>query len=132
MQTVDKIVGPTFTDDPLIKRSGLAGPGKLKGKLFKLSMSSKDSKIYPGVIPVKNAFDILPKLHEDCEIYDTFGGIENFTCRVATEKMEEISKPHAYKRPVEVFVPQVLMASRILGLGTGLIRTVSFGLWGLD
>merc|ERR1712113_292572 len=101
MATIDKTVGPSFTDDPLIKRTG-----KLQGKRYKLTMSSKDSKIYPGVAPVKGALKQLEKLDEDHEIHDTFGGVELFKAMAANAETPEISKPQAYKRQVEVFVPE--------------------------
>eukprot|EP00746_Dinoflagellata_sp_MGD_P124846 gnl/MRDRNA2_/MRDRNA2_59485_c0_seq2.p1 gnl/MRDRNA2_/MRDRNA2_59485_c0~~gnl/MRDRNA2_/MRDRNA2_59485_c0_seq2.p1 ORF type:complete len:399 (+),score=42.41 gnl/MRDRNA2_/MRDRNA2_59485_c0_seq2:82-1278(+) len=107
METVDKFIGPDFPDDPLVKRSG-----KLKGKKWKLTMLSKDSKIYPGVTPVKNVMNILETLHEDCTSYTSFGGTEAFPhCRVANAETPEISKPAPYKRKVDVFVPEGVDAS---------------------
>jgi len=101
MATIDKTIGPAFTADPLVKKTG-----KLEGKRYKLTMSSKDSTIYPGVVPVKGALKQLEKLEEDHEIHDTFGGVGLFKARASNAKTPEISKPQAYKRQVEVFVPE--------------------------
>mmetsp|Transcript_48657 Transcript_48657/g.86551 ORF Transcript_48657/g.86551 Transcript_48657/m.86551 type:complete len:403 (-) Transcript_48657:380-1588(-) len=101
METIDKTIGPDFTDDPQVKKTG-----KLQGTRYKLTMSSKDSKIYPGVAPVKGALKQLEKLDEDHEYHVNTGGIMLFKCRASNAETPEISKPEAYKRQVEVFVPE--------------------------
>eukprot|EP00746_Dinoflagellata_sp_MGD_P124845 gnl/MRDRNA2_/MRDRNA2_59485_c0_seq1.p1 gnl/MRDRNA2_/MRDRNA2_59485_c0~~gnl/MRDRNA2_/MRDRNA2_59485_c0_seq1.p1 ORF type:complete len:407 (+),score=62.04 gnl/MRDRNA2_/MRDRNA2_59485_c0_seq1:98-1318(+) len=104
MATIDKTIGPAFTVDPLAQKTS-----KLQGKQYKLTMDSKDSKIYPGTAPVKGAIKQLEKVEEDHEVHDTFGGVKLFK---ATALTAESSKPQAYKRPVEVFVPEGLDPSK--------------------
>jgi hypothetical protein len=106
MATIDKIIGPDFTADPLVKRYNLFQTGKLQGKRYKLTMSSNDSTIYPGVDTVKGALKQLEKLEEDHEIHGPFGGVELFKGMVCNARTPEISKPQAYKRQLEVFVPE--------------------------
>jgi len=107
MATIDKTVGPAFTDDPLVKKTG-----NLQGKHYKLPMSSKDSKIYPGITPVKGALDLLEKLGQDQETHGFFGAVERMKFRAATAETPEISKPQAYKRDMEVFVPEGVDTSK--------------------
>ena len=108
MATIDKEIGPAFPDDPLVKRYNLSNffrDAKVQGKRHKLTMSSKDSKIYPGVAPVKGWDKQLQKIAEDHEIHGAFGGVDHFKCLACNASTPQISKPQAYKREVEVFVP---------------------------
>mmetsp|Transcript_145882 Transcript_145882/g.370511 ORF Transcript_145882/g.370511 Transcript_145882/m.370511 type:complete len:426 (-) Transcript_145882:113-1390(-) len=109
MAAVDKTIGPDFTDDPLVKRYNLFCDGKLEGKQYKLTMSSKDSTIYPGVVTVKDAVKQLEDAHQrlpDHEHYAPFGGVQPFKGMACNATTPEISKPQAYKRQLEVFVPE--------------------------
>lgn len=112
MATVDKTIGPAFTDDPLVKRYNICSGPMLQGKLYKLTMSSKDSTIYPGVVTVKGALKQLEKLEQDHEIHTTFGGVEPFKGMACNAETPEISKPEAYKRQLEVLVPEGLDTSK--------------------
>ena len=110
MATIDQEIGPAFTDDALVKRYNLWYPsiwreGKVNGKHYKLTMSSKDSKIYPGVATAEGALNKLDKLDEDHEIYEPLGGVGPFKGMQANASTPEISKPQAYERQLEVFVP---------------------------
>eukprot|EP00931_Biecheleriopsis_adriatica_P104018 TRINITY_DN78771_c0_g1_i1.p1 TRINITY_DN78771_c0_g1~~TRINITY_DN78771_c0_g1_i1.p1 ORF type:complete len:405 (+),score=54.32 TRINITY_DN78771_c0_g1_i1:112-1326(+) len=109
MATVDKMIGPDFTDDPLIKRYNLCCDGTLQGKLYQLTMSSKDSTIYPGVATVKGALQKLDDAGQrlvDHEHYGPFGGVQPFHGFALNASAPEISGPQAYKRQLEVFVPE--------------------------
>ena len=84
MATVDKELGPDFTDDPLIKRYNMFFGRKLQGKRYTLTMSSKDSTIYPGIATAKGALEQLEKVAEDHEIHGPLGGVERFKGSSAT------------------------------------------------
>jgi len=105
MATIDKEVGPEFTADPLVKGYNLFRDDKLHGKRYSLTMSSKDSTIYPGVAPVKGALEQVEKLDDDHEYWGPFGTVMRFKGRACNSSTPEISKPQAYKRQLEVFVP---------------------------
>lgn len=105
MATVDKEIGPDFTDDPLIKRYNMFFGRKLQGKRYTLTMSSKDSTIYPGIATTKGALEQLEKVAEDHEIHGPLGGVERFKVMGCNASTPDITKPQAYKRRLHVFVP---------------------------
>jgi len=109
LATIDKEIGPAFSAHPLAKRYNLNGiccDDKVLGKRYKLTMSSNDSTIYPGVACVKEALELLETHRlEDHEVHGPLGGIENFKAMALDANTPEISKPQAYTRQLEVFVP---------------------------
>eukprot|EP00928_Gymnodinium_smaydae_P013833 TRINITY_DN15019_c0_g3_i3.p1 TRINITY_DN15019_c0_g3~~TRINITY_DN15019_c0_g3_i3.p1 ORF type:complete len:286 (+),score=29.73 TRINITY_DN15019_c0_g3_i3:111-968(+) len=109
MATVDRTIGPDFTDDPLVRRYNLFCEDKLQGKQYKLTMYSKDSTIYPGVATKKDALKQLEDAQQrlpDHEHFLPFGGVGPFKGMACNASTPEISKAQAYERQLEVFVPE--------------------------
>ena len=114
MATIDKEIGPAYTDDPLIKRYSVWGDGKVQGKRYKLTMSSKDSTIYPGVARVKESLTKLePNRLPDYEVHGEFGGVKTMLAVALNASTPEISKPQPYERSLEVFVPAGVDTSKV-------------------
>ncbi|MBX3414702.1 MAG: enterobactin esterase [Pirellulales bacterium] len=77
------IIGPTHTPSPLMKQR----PGVPEGKIFKLTMESRDSKIYPGIAREKGTYGTADPNDPSKMIVTTSG-------------------PAPYTRSVTVYVPQ--------------------------
>ena len=71
-----------------------------------VTMSSKDSKIYPGVTHAKGALTQLePYRLPDHEIIGPLSKVERFKNMAMTARTPDVTTPQAYERPLQVLVP---------------------------